>query len=215
MARPEWALGWPAMALPHLAKWSFLKLQSRRTIRGLSRAGATVGHGTVFVGSPIAAVAPGSTFAIGERCLLISKGEETALGTNHPIVLRTVLPSAQLVIGDDVGVSGGSIIAAYSVSIGDGCLIGANVTIVDTDFHPLRGPDRRYQSMSEPSPDDAVSIGGNVFIGTGAILLKGSDIGDDAVIGAGAVVKGPVVAGSTVAGNPARALHRLDILDDL
>ncbi len=199
----------------HLVKWALLTLQSRHTIGRLRRRAATIGRGTVFVGKPIISVVPGSTFAIGERGSLISRGAETALGTNHPVVLRTMVPGARLVIGNDVGVSGGSIIAAYSVTIGDGGLIGANVTIVDTDFHSLASPARRYESIPIPSPDDAVTIGRNVFIGTGAIILKGSAVGDNAIIGAGAVVKGSVAAGTTVIGNPARPLPALHVTDSV
>jgi len=51
-------------------------------------------------------------------------------------------------------------------------------------------------------------VGRNVWIGGGAILLPGITVGDDAVIGAGSVVTRDVAPGVTVAGNPARLLHR-------
>ena len=53
-----------------------------------------------------------------------------------------------------------------------------------------------------------INIGANVWIGGGALLLPGGTIGDDAVIGAGAVVTRHVVAGETVVGNPARPVER-------
>jgi maltose O-acetyltransferase len=49
-----------------------------------------------------------------------------------------------------------------------------------------------------------VSIGQNVWIGGAAIILPGLTIGDDAVVGAGAVVTRDVPQGATVLGNPAR-----------
>ena len=49
-----------------------------------------------------------------------------------------------------------------------------------------------------------VSIGRNVWIGGGAIILPGITIGDDAIIGAGSVVTRDVPAGATAVGNPAR-----------
>jgi maltose O-acetyltransferase len=49
-----------------------------------------------------------------------------------------------------------------------------------------------------------VTIGCNVWIGSGAIILPGVSVGDDAVIGAGSVVTRDVPAGATAVGNPAR-----------
>ena len=106
--------------------------------------------------------------------------------------------------------SGGTICAVYRVSIGDGCLIGADTVIVDTDFHPLAHPDRRHAALPEPREKDAVTIGRNVFLGTRVLILRGSWIGDGAVVGAGSVVRGRVEPGSVVAGNPLRTLRRLD-----
>lgn len=53
-----------------------------------------------------------------------------------------------------------------------------------------------------------VTIGENVWIGSGAIILPGITIGDHAIIGAGSVVTRDVASGVTVAGNPARPLHK-------
>ncbi len=53
-----------------------------------------------------------------------------------------------------------------------------------------------------------VTIGRNVWIGGGALVLPGVTIGDDAVIGAGSVVTRDVGAGRTVIGNPARVKER-------
>jgi acetyltransferase-like isoleucine patch superfamily enzyme len=118
--------------------------------------------------------------------------------------LRTLFPTAEITIGDDVGVSGGSICAAYRVEIGHGTMLGANVTIADTDFHPLDEP------TPTASRDDAVYIGRNVFIGTGATILKGTSLGHHCVVGAGAVVKGQFEPGTILAGNPARAIRSLE-----
>jgi maltose O-acetyltransferase len=49
-----------------------------------------------------------------------------------------------------------------------------------------------------------VVVGKRVFVGVGAILLPGTSIGDDSVVGAGAVVHGEVPPGSLVVGNPAK-----------
>jgi acetyltransferase-like isoleucine patch superfamily enzyme len=177
----------------------------------LRRRGVVLGRGARFLGRPVVSVTDGSTVVIGHRFIAASRSTLTALGVSHPTVIRTLRPGAVVEIGDDVGISGGSVCAALRVSIGAGCLLGADVTIADTDFHPLDHLSRRYAPPPAPRPEDAVSIGRNVFIGTGAIILRGSRIGDDAVVGAGAVVRGRVESGTVVAGNPARPLRRLAV----
>ncbi|MBH3430875.1 sugar O-acetyltransferase [Pseudomonas alkylphenolica] len=86
------------------------------------------------------------------------------------------------------------------VSIGDDCQIGPAVQIYTAD-HPL-DPALRRSGLESGRP---VTIGSNVWIGGGAIILPGVSVGDDAVIGAGSVVTRDVPAGATVVGNPARS----------
>ncbi len=85
------------------------------------------------------------------------------------------------------------------ITIGDGCQIGPGVQIYAAD-HP-RDPELRRQGLENGRP---VTVGPNVWIGGGAILLPGVTIGQDAVIGAGSVVTRDVAEGLTVMGNPAR-----------
>lgn len=85
------------------------------------------------------------------------------------------------------------------VFIGDGTAIGPAVQILASD-HP-RDPQLRREKVRFGRP---VTIGANVWIGGGAIILPGVTIGDDAIVGAGSVVTRDVPAGVTVVGNPAR-----------
>lgn len=91
------------------------------------------------------------------------------------------------------------ILDVVAVEIGDGCQIGTSVQILTAD-HP-RDPDLRRQGLESGKP---VRVGRNVWIGSGAIILPGVTIGDDAIVGAGSVVTRDVAPGATVAGNPAR-----------
>lgn len=164
----------------------------------LRHRGVRVGSGARFYGPPLVRLAPGSEIRIGDRFVGASRSGCTALGVQHRIILRTVRLGAVIDIGDDVGISGASVCAAARVSIGTGCLVGANVTIADTDFHPVRHPARRYAPMPVPTGRDAVVIGDNVFLGAGSMILRGARIGDDAVVGAGVVVRGHVPPGTVV-----------------
>ncbi|MGN8000960.1 sugar O-acetyltransferase [Sphingomonas sp. 22176] len=94
------------------------------------------------------------------------------------------------------------ILDVVAVRIGAGALIGPGVQILTAD-HP-RDPATRGQMLECGRP---VTIGRNVWIGGGALVLPGVAIGDDAIVGAGSVVTRDVPAGITVAGNPARSLR--------
>lgn len=89
------------------------------------------------------------------------------------------------------------------VTIGAGTRIGPAVQVYTAD-HP-RDPALRKTGAECGRP---VTIGSNVWIGGGAILLPGVTVGDDAIVGAGSVVTRDVPAGATVAGNPARIVKK-------
>jgi len=91
------------------------------------------------------------------------------------------------------------ILDVVKVTIGDRTQIGPGVQILTAD-HP-REPAQRRAGLEFGRP---VTIGADVWIGGGAIVLPGVTIGDGAIVGAGAVVTRDVAAGATVVGNPAR-----------
>ncbi|MGO2012816.1 MAG: sugar O-acetyltransferase [Pseudoalteromonas sp.] len=85
-----------------------------------------------------------------------------------------------------------------AISIGNDCLIGPNVQLLAVS-HAVN-PTERLNKESFTNP---ISIGNNVWIGAGAIILAGVSIGDNAVVGAGSVVTKDVAPRCAVAGNPA------------
>jgi maltose O-acetyltransferase len=91
------------------------------------------------------------------------------------------------------------VLDVVKVTIGARTQIGSAVQILTAD-HP-RDPALRAQLLEFGRP---VTIGSNVWIGSGAIILPGVSIGDHAVIGAGSVVTRDVPAGAAAVGNPAR-----------
>lgn len=88
------------------------------------------------------------------------------------------------------------------VTLGDGCQIGHNVVFATLN-HEL-SPAQRH--LTRPAP---IRLGRNVWVGSNATILQGVTIGDNAVIGAGAVVTKDVAADTIVGGVPARELRRL------
>lgn len=134
--------------------------------------GIVLGKKIVWLGLPIITTIKGSSLSIGDRSMLCSRSTQTALGANHPIVIRTLTRDAVISIGTHVRMSGTTICAATRILIGDRCVIGTNATIVDTDFHSL-------DPVMRSSPDDALSaiskpviIGNDVFIGVSSTILK-------------------------------------------
>jgi maltose O-acetyltransferase len=87
------------------------------------------------------------------------------------------------------------------VTIGDRTQIGPHVQVYTAD-HPREAAQRR-DGLEFARP---ITIGSDVWIGGGAIILPGVSIGDDAIIGAGSVVTRDVGSGETVIGNPARPI---------
>ena len=90
------------------------------------------------------------------------------------------------------------------ISIGDGTLIGPNVTIA-TAIHP-EDPKIRKTGYQYNLP---VTIGKNVWVGSGAIILPGVKIGDDSIVGAGSVVTKDIPNGVVAVGNPCRVLRQV------
>lgn len=74
-----------------------------------------------------------------------------------------------------------NIVSKESVVIGDGSCLGPNVSVYDHD-HSFGGNKKKGYKTAP------ICIGRNVWIGTGAIILKGVTVGDESVIGAGAII---------------------------
>ena len=91
------------------------------------------------------------------------------------------------------------------IRIGSTVLVGNNVQFL-TPTHPINVQDRiNFWEGALP-----ITVGNNVWIGGGAIILGGVTIGENAVIGAGSVVTKDVPANTIVAGNPARTIRTID-----
>ena len=90
------------------------------------------------------------------------------------------------------------------VDIGDLAMIGPNVSLI-TDGHAMLPSQRRAWIEARP-----IVIGANVWIAAGATIVGGVTVGENSVVGAGAVVTRDVPPNSFVAGVPARVVRGLD-----
>ena len=168
--------------------------------------GIRAGRRLRAIGIPSVNVSLGGRAEIGERVTIRTGLHDTEVGTVGSRI--RVGPKGALKIGDRVGMSNVTIVCEQSVEIGDDVLLGGGVQIFDTDFHPLdaglrcSGTAKRDEVRTSP-----VRIGSRVFVGTNAIVGKGVDIGDEAVIAAGSVVVKDVPPREVWGGNPARRIR--------
>ncbi|WP_342566617.1 sugar O-acetyltransferase [Psychrobacillus sp. FSL K6-4046] len=98
------------------------------------------------------------------------------------------------------------ILDVCEVRFGDNCMLGPSVQIY-TATHPLH-PGERNSGREYGKP---VTIGNNVWIGGHAVINPGVNIGDNAIIAAGAVVVKDVPANVVVGGNPAKVIKEIEI----
>ncbi|MBO0776505.1 MAG: acyltransferase [Actinobacteria bacterium] len=198
LARRPGALAW---RLVHRA-WRLA--QQAGTINADTPAGrafGAFGHGSMM------AFPPGAIF--GERWIEI--GNDTMIA-DHVTLCAGMVPGQDLRMfapvlrmGDRCVIGRGShIIAHQSLVIGDDVYTGPYVYITDQNH----GYDDPELPIGRQLPTNtAVSIGAGSWLGAGAIVLPGAQIGRNVVVAAGSVVRGLVPDRCVVAGVPARVVR--------
>jgi acetyltransferase-like isoleucine patch superfamily enzyme len=154
---------------------------------------------------------------------LVSKKPGTVIFGKHVSVYAgcsfAVGQNGKCTVGDFTLLNGALVMAEERIDIGSHCLISWNVGIADSDFHPLEPAQRLIDAQAlapffkdrPPRPKlrtAPVKIGDNVWIGMGAVILKGVTVGDNSVVAAGAIVTKSVLANRIVAGNPAEVVKK-------
>lgn len=161
------------------------------------------GKNVRFVGETIIRAYDTGAIQIGDYCKFISGTKNNLVGLTNPTVICAT-KGARILIGDNVGCSSVVIHACRNIQIGNYVNIGGNVRIFDHDFHPLGWEDRRPPQKGDRTRVAPVVIEDDCFIGTNAIILKGTHLGARSIVAAGSVVFGlQVPADSMVKGNPA------------
>jgi acetyltransferase-like isoleucine patch superfamily enzyme/peptidoglycan/xylan/chitin deacetylase (PgdA/CDA1 family) len=145
----------------------------------------------------------GSRFRVFGRLSVRGPGE-VIFGDNVAMWGRvnawTYSADARLVAADNVMMSGTKFACAREIRVGKDSIL-ADASITDTDFHSTRA-DRRLPSA--PIRVAPVNIGDNVWVAASAILLPGTTIGENCVVGAGAVCMRAFPANKVILGNPAK-----------
>lgn len=117
--------------------------------------------------------------------------------------------NAEIVIGENTWINNNfsAIADSAGITIGSCCLIGANVEIIDSDFHAIKLEDRDAGELVKAKP---VLIGNDVFIGSNVKIMKGVSIGDGSAIGNGSIVTTDIPSRVIAAGNPARVIKKIE-----
>ena len=161
----------------------------------------------------------GTTFSISNSKAKIIVGDNTWIYANINIFPHN--DDCELIIGKDCYIGDNSRLwVSKKIIIGDRSLIAHNVNIFDTTTHPTdkniryehecvvktQGmPMHKYQTIEE----QPVIIGQDVWIGCNCVIMKGVNIGDGTIIGAGSVVTKDIPAGVMAAGNPAKVIKTI------
>jgi acetyltransferase-like isoleucine patch superfamily enzyme len=185
--------------------WRWLAYPWVRLVFALN--GIVWGKGWRCYGVPVIQRHRQSRMSFGPGLQLRSSLRSNPLGPNRPVFITTWQPGAVLEIGANFGMTGGTLCAAEKIAIGNNVAVGANTTIVDTDFHPLDPTERRLRPAEAKTAP--IFIEDDVFIGMNCLILKGVRLGQGSVVGAGSVVTKDVPPGSIVAGNPAQVIRRI------
>jgi len=179
---------------------------------------AALRAGAVTAGTPagarFAAFGPGSVLVFPSGAIFgeawIEVGTDTVVGQHVSVSAGTVPgqelgPVPLLRIGDRCVIGRGTHIVAHeSIVIGDDVFTGPYVYITDQN-HAYADPDT---PIGRQWPANApVSVGSGSWLGAGAIILPGTVIGRNVVVGAGSVVRGHVPDRCVVAGVPAKIVR--------
>ncbi|MFO1022638.1 MAG: DapH/DapD/GlmU-related protein [Planctomycetales bacterium] len=147
----------------------------------------------------------GQQITIGDHCsiwgtLICNEGGNISIGSHTTIRYHTIVGSA------------------VDISIGNYCIISNHVHIYDHNSHPTDPADRMRMLETgfygdawdwKHSAKKPIVIEDNVWIGFGAVVLKGVRIGEGSIVAACAVVTRDIPSYSVAAGNPARVVKTL------
>ncbi len=145
-------------------------------------------------------ICPGVRLEIGRDARLVL-GRWVWIGQGSKIRVHEgeVSIGAKTVMGQECTIS-----AYQRVSIGRECIIADRVMLIDFD-HGVVEVDRPIREQGIYKRD--VHVGHNVWLGYGACVLRGVTVGDNSIVGTGAVVTKEVPQNAVVAGVPARVIR--------
>jgi acetyltransferase-like isoleucine patch superfamily enzyme len=142
-------------------------------------------------------------------CLASSPGHPIILGDHVQLMRGVVLStsgSGAITLEDNVYIGEyGVVTSKLEITIGRDTIIAPHVDIVDFNHQT---DDLEKTVYSQPVDAAPIHIGRDVWFGTGVKVLRGVTVGDQAVVGAGAVVNRDLPPRAVAVGVPARVIRR-------
>ena len=174
--------------------------------------GCRLGRFARIVGRPVVTLGPGGQIVLGERVRIISRVTPCELAAAS---------GARLEIGARSVINyGTSLGATQLIRIGERCMLGTYVNVIDNNFHALH--DRSHQPAPQPVivEDDVwlcnrvmvlpgAHIERGTVVGAGSIVSPGVRIGRDSIVAAGSVLHEAIGPRSVAMGNPAKVIYTL------
>ena len=145
-----------------------------------------------------------------QKINLFSHPFSNMIGLPHRCIL-VAKNGGKIEINEGVCMSGCTIYSMSSIRIGKNTDIGSGCKIIDNDFHPLPYSQRHPVELEEKVKKRPVVIGEGCFIGANSLILKGTTLGNNVVVGAGSVVCGQFPDNVIIAGNPAKVIKQNDL----
>ena len=184
---------------PYFIKKTYLKIQEFYVRHFLRPQLASLGRGFTFM-RPWHVEIFGGPIELGDYVNVVASSDKKvrlAIWSEKP-------GQGRIRVGDYCLVCPGVRIgSAHEIIVGDSCMIASDVYLTDSDWHDIYN----RISIGKTAP---IKIEDNVWIGDSAIVCKGVTIGENSIIGAGAVVVDSIPANCVAAGNPARIVKKLD-----
>ena len=143
----------------------------------------------------------------GDRINIFSHPLSNMIGLSQRVIIVAKY-GGKIEINEGVCMSGCTLYAMDSIVIGKNTDIGAGCKIIDNDFHPLPYSQRHPVEQLDKVRKKPITIGEGCFIGANSILLKGTTLGKNVVVGAGSVVSGIFPDNVIIAGNPAKVIKK-------
>lgn len=138
-----------------------------------------------------------SILDFGPQGMLIVNGR-TAICTEFKISINGTLN-----IGENFDANNGlNCICKYSITFGKNCLLGWDVTVIDSDGHQI------YIDGVQSSEKKPIKIGDNVWLGAKTTILKGTQISNNSIIGLGTVVSGKYENNSIILGYKGKMIKK-------